>query len=346
LIKSQPISANVPTGEIGTMTGDRVAFVPHRVASEKADASCNEMPAERGAMIIRNQEDVTADALKAMERTSDPRFREIMVALVKHLHGFIREVRLTEAEFREATAILSEMGKLTTDAHNEFVLMAGSLGASALVCLLNNGDNGNTETSHSLLGPFWRLNSPRVENGGSIVRSDTPGAPLLVNARVLDGAGRPVAAAEVDVWQASPVGLYENQDPEQAEMNLRGKFTTDAQGRFWFRSVMMAGYPIPTDGVVGRLLRTQQRHPYRPAHLHALIFKEGFKVLISQVYDPSDPYIDADAQFGVTKALLGDFVRHAEPHPSDRSVAAPWYSLDYVYVMEPGKAVLPRPPIK
>ena len=328
------------------MTGDRVAFVPHSGEGRKINASRNEIPAERGAMIIRNQEDVTADALKAMERTSDPRFREIMVSLVKHLHGFIREVRLTEAEFREATALLSEMGKLTTDTHNEFVLMAGSLGASALVCLLNNGDNGNTETSHSLLGPFWRLNSPRVENGGSIVRSDTPGAPLLVNARVLDGAGRPVAGAEVDVWQASPVGLYENQDPEQAEMNLRGKFTTDAQGRFWFRSVMMAGYPIPTDGVVGRLLRSQQRHPYRPAHLHALIFKEGFKVLISQVYDPSDPYIDADAQFGVTKALLGDFVRHAEPHPSDRSVAAPWYSLDYVYVMEPGKAVLPRPPIK
>ncbi len=297
-------------------------------------------------MIIKNQEDVTVEALAVMERTSDPRLREIMVSLVKHLHGFIRDVRLTEAEFREATSILSEMGKLTTDTHNEFVLMAGSLGVSALVCLLNNGDKGNSETSQSLLGPFWRLNSPRVENGGSIVRSDTPGAPLFVNARVVDRAGRPVAGAEVDVWHASPVGFYENQDPEQADMNLRGKFTTDADGRFWFRSVMMVGYPIPTDGVVGRLLRAQKRHPYRPAHLHALIFKEGFKVLISQVYDPSDPHIDSDAQFGVTKALLGDFVRHVGPHPSDRSVHAPWYSLDYRYVMEAGDAVLPRPPIK
>jgi catechol 1,2-dioxygenase len=129
-------------------------------------------------------------------------------------------------------------------------------------------------------------------------------------------------------------------------MNLRGKFTTDAEGHFWFRSVLMVGYPIPTDGVVGRLLKLQNRHPYRPAHLHALIYKPGFKVLISQVYDPADPNIESDAQFGVTQALIGDFVRHDEPHPSARDVATPWYSLDYLYRMEAGKAVLPRAPIK
>ncbi|MFZ2158307.1 MAG: dioxygenase [Bradyrhizobium sp.] len=297
-------------------------------------------------MIIERQQDVTVAATAVMERTSDPRLREIMVSLVRHLHGFIRDVRLTEAEFREATAILAEMGKLTTDTHNEVVLMAGSLGVSSLVCLLNNGDQGNSETAQSLLGPFWRLNSPRVENGGSIVRSDTPGVALFVNGRVVDPAGRPVAEAEVDVWHASPVGLYENQDPEQAEMNLRGKFTTDADGRFWFRTVMMTGYPIPANGVVGRLLKLQNRHPYRPAHLHALIFKPGFKALISQVYDPADPHIDSDVQFGVTKALIGNFVRHEEPHPTEADAGTPWYSLDYVYKMETGEAVLPRPPIK
>ena len=132
-------------------------------------------------MIIGGQQDVTVAAEAVMEQTSDPRLREIMVSLVKHLHGFVRDVSLTEAEFREAAAILGELGKLTTDTHNEIVLMAGSLGVSSLVCLLNNGDQGNTETAQSLLGPFWRLNSPRVENGGSIVRSDTPGAPLFVN---------------------------------------------------------------------------------------------------------------------------------------------------------------------
>ncbi|WP_158817773.1 dioxygenase [Methylocapsa sp. S129] len=297
-------------------------------------------------MIIRTLDDVTSDALAAMERGANPRLREIMTSLIKHLHGFIRDARLTEIEFREAAAILSEMGKLTTDTHNEFVLMAGSLGASSLVCLLNNGEDGNAETSQSLLGPFWRLNSPHVANGGAIIRSDTPGASLLVNARVLDQAGEPIAGAEVDIWHASPIGLYENQDPEQADMNLRGKFTTDDDGRFWFTTVKMVGYPIPTDGVVGRLLKAQNRHPYRPAHLHALIVKPGFKVLISQVYDPEDPHIDTDPQFGVTKALLGDYLRHDAPHPSDARIRSPWYSLDYTYVMEPGEAILPKPPIK
>lgn len=297
-------------------------------------------------MRIERQQDVTPAVLEVMARTRDPRLREIMTSLITHLHGFVRDVRLTESEFRDATAILNEIGALASDSHNEFVLMAGSLGVSSLVCLLNNGDHGNTETSQSLLGPFWRLNAPRVANGGTIVRSDTPGDPLLVNARVVDGEGRPIAGAEVDVWHASPVGLYENQDPEQAEMNLRGKFTTDGDGRFWFRSVMMIGYPIPTDGVVGRLLAAQDRHPMRPAHLHALIFKPGFKVLISQVYDANDPHIDSDVQFGVTKALVGDFVRHDGPHPDAPDVPAPWYALDYTYVMEPGEAVLPRPPIK
>jgi catechol 1,2-dioxygenase len=297
-------------------------------------------------MIIAREQDVTVAALAVMEQTSDPRLRQIMVSLVKHLHGFVRDVRLTEKEFRDATAVIAELGKLSTDTHNEVVLMAGSLGVSPLVCLLNNGDEGNTETDQSLLGPFWRLNSPRVENGGSIVRSETPGAPLFVNGRVVDKDGRPVAGAEVDVWHASPVGLYENQDPEQADMNLRGKFTTDQDGAFSFRSVMMVGYPIPTDGVVGRLLEAQNRHPYRPAHLHALVFKPGFKVLISQVYDPADPHIDSDVQFGVTKALIGKFLRHDTPHPTERDVATPWYSLDHLYRLEAGEAVLPRPPIK
>lgn len=297
-------------------------------------------------MIIAGEQDVTAAVLAVMEQTSDPRLREIMVSLVKHLHGFIRDVRLTEAEFREAAAILAELGQRTNDTHNEVVLMAGSLGVSSLVCLLNNGDRGNTETDQSLLGPFWRLNSPRVANGGSIVRSDTPGAPLFVTGRVVDKAGNPVAGAEVDVWHASPVGLYENQDPEQADMNLRGKLTTDEEGRFAFRSVKMVGYPIPTDGAVGRLLKAQHRHPFRPAHLHALIFKPGFKVLISQVYDPADPHIDTDVQFGVTQALIGNFVRHDGPHPTESDVGSPWYSLDHVYRMEAGEAVLPRPPIK
>jgi len=295
-------------------------------------------------MPIQRPEDVTPAVLAVMHRTRDPRLREIMVSLVQHLHAFVRDVRLSEAELREAAALLAQMGQQTTDSHNEVILMAGSLGVSILVCLLNNGNHGTSETSQSLLGPFWRMHSPRMENGSSIVRSATPGDPLYVDARVVARDGRPIAGAEVDVWHSSPVGLYEVQDPTAADMNLRGKFTTDAQGRFWFSTVKMAGYPVPTSGVVGQLLRAQDRHPYRPAHLHALILKPGYKTLISQVYDREDPYIDSDVQFGVTRATTGDFVRHEEPHSS--GTAAPWYSLDYTYVMEPGEAVLPRPPIK
>src|SRR5687768_1839111 len=228
-------------------------------------------------MIIKGQDEVTDAVLAVMERTTDPRLREIMVSLVSHLHAFVRDVRLTEAEFQDATAILNRMGKLTSDTHNEMVLMAGSLGVSSLVCLLNNGDNGATETSQSLLGPFWRMNSPRVENGGSIIRSDTPGPTMFVQMRVVDREGQPIAGAEVDIWHSSPVGLYENQDPGQADMNQRGKFTTDPNGRIWFRSVKPAVYPIPTDGVVGRLLKAQTRHPYLPAHVHARVFIDVFK---------------------------------------------------------------------
>jgi catechol 1,2-dioxygenase len=297
-------------------------------------------------MIIESHDDVTPAALAVMQQTSDPRLREIMTSLVSHLHAFVRDVRLTEEEFQSAAAILNEMGQATTDTHNEAVLMAGSLGVSTLVCLLNNGDHGATETQQNLLGPFWRMHSPRVDNGGSIVRSETPGPALFVSAQVLDAAGGPVAGAEVDVWHSSPVGLYEQQDAGQAEMNLRGKFITDEQGRFWFRTVKMAGYPIPTDTVVGRLLEAQHRHPFRPAHLHVLIFKEGFKTRISQIYVDDDPHLDTDVQFGVTRALIGDFRRHDEPHPGDAGVQAPWYSLDYTFTLEPGVAKLPRPPIK
>jgi catechol 1,2-dioxygenase len=297
-------------------------------------------------MIIERHEDVTPAVLAVMQRTADPRLREIMTSLVSHLHGFVADVRLTEEEFQAAAGILNEMGKATSDTHNEMVLMAGSLGVSTLVCLLNNGDHGATETQQNLLGPFWRMNSPRTANGGSIIRSATPGPALFVAARVQDRDGAPVAGAEVDVWHSSPVGLYEQQDPEQAEMNLRGKLTTDEAGRFWFRTVKMAGYPIPTDTVVGRLLKAQDRHPFRPAHLHVLVYKEGFKTRISQIYVSEDPHLDTDVQFGVTRSLIGDFRRHDEPHPDGPGVETPWYSLDYTVTLETGVAKLPRPPIK
>jgi hydroxyquinol 1,2-dioxygenase len=297
-------------------------------------------------MIIANQQQVTPAVLEAIARSPDPRFREIMSALVRHLHDFCREVKLTEREFERAVGYLVALGQHTTDSHNEAVLMSGSLGLSTLICLLNNGNNGQTETAANLLGPFWRMNSPPTENGGSIVRSATPGPALFVTARVRDTAGRPIEAAEVDVWHSSPEGFYEQQDPKQAHMNLRGKFTTDADGAFSFRSVKPAGYPIPIDGPAGDFVRATRRHHYRPAHLHFLIYKPGFKTLISQIYVNDDERLDSDVQFGVTKALIGNYVRHDNGRAPAPDVEPPWYSLDYTFPMEPGEARLPRPPIK
>jgi hydroxyquinol 1,2-dioxygenase len=206
-------------------------------------------------MIIKTQEDVTPVVVDAYQNIDDARLREIVTSLIKHLHDFARDVHLTEEEFQAGTQIIAKMGQMSNATHNEVVLMSGSLGFSALVCLLNNGNNGQTETTANLLGPFWRLNSPRTENGGSIIRSPTPGPALFVNCTVKDMKGNPIAGAEVDIWHSSPEGFYEQQDPKQADMNLRGKFTTDAQGHFGFRSVKPAGYPIPIDGPVGDLLR-------------------------------------------------------------------------------------------
>jgi hydroxyquinol 1,2-dioxygenase len=294
-------------------------------------------------MIIGNEKDVTKAVLSELERAPNPRFREVISAFIRHLHDFAREVKLTEEEFQAAVGYIVALGKKTNEAHNEAVLMAGTLGFSALICLLNNGDRGQTETDANLLGPFWRADAPLTQNGGSIVRSPTPGPALFVDAFFRDAAGKPIEGAEVDIWQSSPEGFYENQDPAQSDMNLRGKFITDAHGRIGFHSVKPAGYPIPIDGPVGEFLRAQRRHNMRPAHLHFLAYKPGFKTLISQLYAPDDRYIENDVQFGVTRHLIGNYVRHDEARAPD--VKPPWYSLEHAFVMEKGTARLPKPPI-
>jgi catechol 1,2-dioxygenase len=296
-------------------------------------------------MIIDNEREVTEAVLTELARAPDGRFREIMRAAVRHLHDFVREARLTESEFQQICAVVSKLGQASNESHNEVVLAAGSLGVSMLVCLLNNGDRGRTETTANLLGPFWRSNAPRTENGGSIVRSPMPGTPIFVNAWVRDRNGSPVAGADVDVWHSSNEGFYENQDPEQADMNLRGRFVTDADGHIAFRSIKPAGYPIPVGGPVGALLRAQGRHNLRPAHIHFMICKAGFKTQFAQVYSDDDPHLETDVQFGVTRASIGRYVLHeGEPAPSP-DVTGPWYSLDHHFVIEPGEAKLPRPPI-
>lgn len=296
-------------------------------------------------MIIDSEASVTRAVLEAMAASPSERLREVMTSLVQHAHAFARDVHLTEEEFDIGIDFLNRIGQATNDAHNEAILFSDAIGFSTLVCLLNNGQNGATETASALLGPFWRMHSPITANGGSIVRSPTPGPTLLADCRISDPQGNPLAGVEVDVWQASPVGMYENQDETQADMNLRGKFTTDADGRFWFRSVKPAGYPVPTGGPVGDLLRAQRRHPYRPAHLHFLAFKHGWKTLITQVFVDNDERLETDVVFGVTSHLIGEY-RKGSGQPPLPDIDGEWYALNYSFVMEPGEAKLPHPPIK
>jgi protocatechuate 3,4-dioxygenase beta subunit/predicted enzyme related to lactoylglutathione lyase len=281
-------------------------------------------------MIIRSEEDVTAAVLGEMHRTPDARTKQILSSLVTHLHAFVRETRLTEREFQEAIGYINAIGQKTTPSHNEAMLMAGALGVSNLVCLINNAQ----PTQANNLGPFYRAGAPRCADGESLLRSPTPGPRLVFKGFVKERNGNPVAGAEVDVWHSSPIGLYENQDAGQAEMNLRGKFVTLADGSFSFTSVKPAGYPVPNNGPTGALLAAQKRHNFRPAHLHFLIYKPGFKTIASQVYDPEDPHLETDSQFGVTQALIGNYVNRGGE-----------YSLEFTFVIERGEARLPKAPI-
>lgn len=318
--------------------------------SAQQAAALASAPEEPTSGIIDDETAVTPAVLSAMSHTPNPRLKEIMEALVRHAHAFAREVNITEEEFQYGVEFLNRIGKATNDKHNEGILFSDAIGFSTLICLLNNGQSSKgaeRETAAALLGPFWRMNSPVTEHGGSLIRSPTPGPQLFANVRILDPHGKPIEGVEVDVWHSSPVGMYENQDPNQADMNLRGKFFTDAEGRFSFRSTKPAGYPVPTDGPVGDMLRAQERHCFRPAHLHFLCYKPGCKTLVTQVFVADDKYLHSDVVFGVTSALVGDYKLHAagETAPAP-DVEGDWYSFSYDLIMEPGEAKLPVPPIK
>jgi catechol 1,2-dioxygenase len=294
--------------------------------------------------LVAAEADVTPTVLDAMADTDDRRLREVMASAVRHLHAFLRETRPTEAEFEAALCWIARCGQLTNDNHNEVVLAADVLGASTLIDLINN-DGMQGETLSALLGPFYRGEAPEIGNGGSIVYCDTPGPALIVSGRVTDCDGLPLAGAMLDVWQASPAGLYENQDRAQADFNLRGRLRTDAKGRYAFRSVKPARYPVPTDGPVGDLLRAQKRTPMRPAHIHFIVSAPGHATLITQIFADTPQALAMDVVFGAKPQICGDFVEHAEPDPAHPGVPAPFFTCTYDFRLKPGTPCFPVPPI-
>ncbi|MCC8393076.1 catechol 1,2-dioxygenase [Paraburkholderia sp. MMS20-SJTR3] len=290
--------------------------------------------------LVGDERSLTDTVIKAFEDTQDPRLKTLMAALVRHAHAFVREVDLSERELEAALDFLVRIGQSTHDSHNEAVLAADVLGISTLVSLRCN-PAAQGQTAAALLGPFWRADAPLCEPGADIARAPIDAEPLFVAGRVLDPAGQPLAGALVDVWQASPDGLYENQDDGQPDMNLRGRFVTDDAGRFRFRTVRPRGYPVPTDGPVGELLAAQRRHPYRPAHLHFMVSRDGSKTLITQIFADDAEYLDSDVVFGATGSTVGRLVRH----PAEADLPAR-YTLDYDFVLQAGTRTFPKPPIK
>lgn len=295
-------------------------------------------------LIISSEDEVTPKVLNAMADTKDARIHEIAAALVRHAHAFIREVRPTEAEFEAGLRWITRLGQLTDESHNETVLAADVLGLSTLIDLINN--NGmQGETMSALLGPFYRGESPPCAFGQSIARSDTPGETLLLMGRVLGTDGAPIAGASLDIWQASPVGLYENQDPEQADFNLRGIQKTGSDGRYSVRSVLPSGYSVPTSGPAGDLLNAQNRRPFRPAHVHFIVSAPAYKTLITQIFMDTKENMADDVVFGAKSQICGTLERHDVPHPDYPDVPTPYSTCTYDFILKPGEPTFPTPPI-
>ncbi len=253
---------------------------------------------------------ITDAVIAQMEGTEDPRLKRVMTSLVKHLHHFVRDIDLTMDEWNYAIEFLTRTGHMCSDKRQEFILLSDTLGVSMLVDAINHRvPAGATETT--VLGPFYVEAAPELEAGAD-VSGGVDGEPLSVDCTVTTSAGAPIAGATVDVWQADDDGYYDVQKPELDNANLRARFRTDANGRFYFRTIVPRYYPIPDDGPVGDMLKATGRHPNRPAHIHFMIAAEGYETLITHLFAADSPYLDSDAVFGVKNSLIVEFTADAK----------------------------------
>ena len=270
---------------------------------------------------------LTQAAVDSFAATPDPRLREIMQSLVRHLHGFAADVNLTMAEWEFAIGFLTRTGHKSDDKRQEFILLSDTLGLSMLVDAINHRmPDGATEST--VLGPFYVPNISERPSGSDI-SGGAAGMPLHVDGQVCDAGGAPIAGAWIDVWQADDDGYYDVQKPGDDE-SLRARFRSDAEGRFSFWTILPTSYPIPTDGPVGQMLTSTARHPYRPAHIHFMIGDRGYETLVTHLFVAGDPYLESDAVFGVKSSLIVNFGDHGPgPGPDGRELSTPWKTLTH-----------------
>jgi len=279
-----------------------------------------------------NEFTATLAVLERNAKCRDERLRQIMTSVVTHLHAIVREVEPTFEEWAFAIDFLTRTGQICDDKRQEFILLSDTLGVSMLVDAINHRRN-SAATESTVLGPFHVSGAPHLQMGDSISR-DGMGEPLYTSGKVADESGTPIGGALLDVWQTSHDGFYDVQDSRQPAMNLRGRFTTGADGRYWFRSVKPSSYPIPSDGTVGSMLAALGRHPMRPAHVHFIITAPGYQPVTTHVFVEGDPYLESDAVFGVKESLIVPFVRRDDASWAGRiGLGNPFYTAEYDFVL-------------
>jgi protocatechuate 3,4-dioxygenase beta subunit len=256
-----------------------------------------------------DEQELTDEVLARLAGTPDARLREVMQSLVTHLHAFARDVRLTDAEWLAGIRFLTETGQMCSPARQELILLSDTLGLSSLVDLINHGAADDAATEPTILGPFYVADSPVRGFGESMVEYDDGGEPAVLRGRVLATDGTPVGGAVIDVWQNAADGFYAVQQPGmQPATNLRGRYSSRPDGTYEIRTVRPTSYPIPADGPVGRLLAATGRHPWRAAHVHAIVTAPGYATVTTHIFDRSSDYLDSDTVFGVKDSLIRDFV--------------------------------------